>query len=192
MNKKLLITCFEPFNKESINSSLLAVEKLGDKIGNYSLTKLIVPVVYGKAFDTVYKKAQEIKPDVILCIGQAAGRKNVSIEKIAINYRSADICDNEGNKYNGVKIDEMGSDGIFINLSVEKLAKISDSEVSLSAGAFVCNDLIYMVLNHYKDNIKAGFVHVPYLPEQAKGKTSSLTLKEIVNKLTVIIENLGE
>ncbi len=49
-----------------------------------------------------------------------------------------------------------------------------------------------MVLNHYKDNIKAGFVHVPYLPEQAKGKTSSLTLKEIVNKLTVIIENLGE
>ncbi len=190
MAKKLLVTCFEPFNNEDINSSILAVEKLNDKIGDYCLTRLIVPVVYGKAFATVYKKAQELKPDAILCIGQAGGRKNVTLEKIAINYRSAAISDNEGNKYQGLKIDENGRDGIFINLDVEKLAKLSGSEVSLSAGGFVCNDLIYMLLNHYKDNIKVGFVHVPYLPTQAKGKTASLPLEEIVKKLTLIIENL--
>ncbi|MDI9541153.1 MAG: pyroglutamyl-peptidase I [Bacillota bacterium] len=190
MNKKLLVTCFEPFNQKKVNSSFVAVEKLADKIGDYNLTKLTVPVVYGKAFETVHLKIEELKPDVILCVGQAGGRKNVTLEKIAINYRSATICDNEGNKYDGIKIDENGDDGIFVNLEVEKLAEISGCEVSLSAGSFVCNDLIYMIRNYYQDKVQAGFIHVPYLPEQTKGDSASLSLEEIVLKLTLIIENL--
>lgn len=190
MGKKLLITGFEPFNNEEINSSFLAVEQLDDKIGDYNLTKLLVPVVYGKAFDTVYRKVEELKPDAILCVGQAGGRKNVSLEKIAINYRSSAIYDNEGNKYQGVKIDENSCDGFFVNLDIERLAKISNSEVSLTAGSFVCNDLLYMLLNHYGSTIKIGFIHVPFLPEQAKEKNISMELEEMVKKLTLIIENL--
>lgn len=190
MSRELLITCFEPFNNEAINSSASAVEKLSAEIGDFKLTKLLVPVVYNQAFETVRQKAEEIRPDVILCVGQAGGRSNVTLEKIAINYRCSRIADNAGNRYAGVRIDEKGSDGIFINLDVERLARVSNSEVSLSAGAFVCNDLIYMLLNHYQNRIRAGFIHVPYLPEQAKGKTPSLTLDRIVEKLTLIIENL--
>lgn len=190
MAKRLLITCFEPFNNEEINSSSLVVEKLDDKIGEYDLIKLLVPVVYGKAFETVYHKIEEIKPDVVLCIGQAGGRKNITLEKIAINYRNASIVDNEGNMYQGVKIDEKGSDGIFVNLEVERLSKISESEVSLTAGAFICNDLMYMLLNHYGDSIKMGFIHVPYLPQQDNEKNASMELEEIIKKLTLIIENL--
>jgi len=188
--KRLLITCFEPFNNEEINSSSLVVEKLDDKIGEYDLIKLLVPVVYGKAFEIVYHKIEEIKPDVVLCIGQAGGRKNVTLEKIAINYRNASIVDNEGNMYQGVKIDEKGSDGIFVNLEVERLSKISESEVSLTAGAFICNDLMYMLLNHYGNSIKMGFIHVPYLPQQDNEKNASMELEEIIKKLTLIIENL--
>ena len=95
--------------------------------------------------------------------------------KIAINYRSATICDNEGNKYDGIKIDENGDDGIFVNLEVEKLAEISGCEVSLSAGSFVCNDLIYMIRNYYQDKVQAGFIHVPYLPEQTRRFGQSVT-----------------
>ncbi|MGI6608419.1 MAG: pyroglutamyl-peptidase I [Erysipelotrichaceae bacterium] len=190
MRKRLLVTCFEPFNNETINSSYPAVEQLDSKIGKYHLVKLLVPVVYGKAFETVHQKSEEINPDVILCVGQAGGRKNVTLEKIAINYRNSEIADNEGNRYQGVKIDEQGRDGIFSSLDIEKSAEVSNSDVSLSAGAFVCNDLLYMLLNYYQDEKRIGFIHVPYLPEQTNEKTESMTLEEIVNKLTLIIENL--
>jgi pyroglutamyl-peptidase len=108
------------------------------------------------------------------------------LEKIAINYRNASIVDNEGNMYQGVKIDEKGSDGIFVNLEVERLSKISESEVSLTAGAFICNDLMYMLLNHYGNSIKMGFIHVPYLPQQDNEKNASMELEEIIKKLTLI------
>lgn len=190
MSKKMLITCFEPFNKEKINSSFVVVEALKDKIGDYKLIKLTLPVVYGKAFEIASLKIEKFKPDVVLSIGQAGGRKNVSLEKIAINYRSATIADNAGNIYSGVKIDENGEDGIFVNLDVEKLAKVSGSEISLSAGSFVCNDLTYLLLNHYQDKLKVGFIHVPYLPIQADDNIASMSLEEMVKKLTLIIENL--
>ena len=96
--KKLLITGFEPFGGEKINPSWEAVKLLPDKIGDFELNKIEIPVVFGKAAKTVIKKAEEIKPDAIICVGQAGGRTGVTPEMVAINLRFASITDNEGNQ----------------------------------------------------------------------------------------------
>lgn len=87
--KKLLITGFEPFDGEIINPSWEAVALLPDVIGEYALTKLLIPVVFGKSAQTVIEKANEICPDVVLCIGQAGGRTAVTPELVGINLRHA-------------------------------------------------------------------------------------------------------
>ena len=85
--KKLLITGFEPFGGEVINPSWEAVNLLPSEIGNYSLTKLLIPVIFGEGADKVIKAAEELYPDVILCIGQAGGRNAITPEMVGINLR---------------------------------------------------------------------------------------------------------
>ena len=87
--KRLLITGFMPFGGEETNPSWEAVCRLSDEIGGYSLTKLLVPVVFGKATDTVVDMAQRICPDVIISVGLAGGRSAVTPELVAINLRYA-------------------------------------------------------------------------------------------------------
>ena len=57
--------------------------------------------------------------------------------------------------------------------------------VSNSAGAFVCNDVLYTLLHHFDGtDTKVGFIHVPWLPEQG---SPSLPLASTVKALTAMI-----
>ena len=94
--KKLLITGFEPFGGEKINPSWQAVEALPERVGNYALTKLLVPVLFGEAADRVIAAADALSPDVIISVGQAAGRDAITPEMVGINLRYAKIPDNSG------------------------------------------------------------------------------------------------
>ena len=94
--KKLLITGFEPFGGEEINPSWEAISRLPERINEYTLFKLRIPVEFGKAAECVLQEAEEIRPDVILCIGQAGGRGAITPELVAINLRYAKIPDNAG------------------------------------------------------------------------------------------------
>ena len=96
--KKLLITGFEPFGGEQINPSWQSVLRLPDEIGDYKLTKLCIPVIFGEGAERVLKTAKELSPDVILCVGQAGGRKAITPEFLGINLRHAEIPDNKGNQ----------------------------------------------------------------------------------------------
>lgn len=191
--KKLLITGFEPFGGENVNPSFEAVKLLPDKIGDYELTKLLVPVVFGKAGETVLKAAESLNPDAVICVGQAAGRAAVTPELVAINIRFASIPDNEGAKPEDVPVIPGGPAAYFSTLPVRAMAKaISDAgipgAVSYSAGAYVCNDLLYSVLHHYENSlVKAAFIHVPLIPEQAKDGRPSLPLSDIVKALEAAI-----
>ena len=98
MKKKLLITGFEPFGRDTINPSWEAVSRLEDTIGDYELTKLRLPVVFGAAAERALDTARELGPDAILCIGQAGGRSAVTPEVVAINLRDASMEDNAGNR----------------------------------------------------------------------------------------------
>ena len=102
--KTLLITGFEPFGGEVINPSWEAVSRLPDKIGEYSIVKLCIPVVFKEAAEIVINAAKEIHPDAIISVGQAGGRDAITPELVGINLRFASIPDNNGYKPEDEKI----------------------------------------------------------------------------------------
>ena len=191
--KKLLITGFEPFGGEKINPSWEAVKLLPDEVGDFAITKAEIPVVFGKAAETVLKIAEDRSPDAIICVGQAGGRTGITPEMVAVNLRFASIPDNEGNQPKDVPVIEKGENAYFSTLPVRKMSEaISDSgitsSVSYSAGTYVCNDLIYSVLHHYKNtDTKACFIHVPFIPEQTADKPS-MELENIAKALEIAIK----
>ena len=191
--KKLLITGFDPFGGETVNPSWEAVKLLPAVLGDYEVHRLEIPTVFGTAAQTVLKKAAEVCPDVILCIGQAGGRGAVTPERIGINVRNARIADNGGNQPVEEIIMPDGPDGIFATVPVAKMVQaIRDAgiagEISNTAGAFVCNDTLYTLLHHYAgSNVRVGFIHVPYIPEQG---TPNMELAQIVQALTAAISVL--
>ena len=196
--KRLLVTGFEPFGGESINPAWEAVSRLPETIGAYRVEKLRVPVVFGAAGEIVLEAAARVRPDAVVCVGQAGGRAGVTPELIAVNLRSARIPDNAGNRPQDTPVVPGGPDGLFATLPVRAMAaRIGalglPASVSYSAGAFVCNDLMYTVLHHFAGTgVRAGFIHVPFLPEQAKAGTPSMILSDIVRALTAAIEALDE
>ena len=195
--KHLLITGFDPFGGESINPSWEAVSRLPEVIGNYRLTKLQIPTVFGRAAEAVLAAAELDNPDVILCVGQAGGRDAVTPERIAINIASAARPDNAGNQPREEAILPDGPDGIFSTVPVRSMADAITAaglpgRVSNTAGTFVCNDTLYRLLSHYAGSgIRVGFLHVPHLPQQAKEGSPSMALLEIIAALTAAIGALG-
>ena len=191
MGKKLLITGFDPFGGETVNPAWEAVKKLPDRITDYTLYKLEIPTVFGLAAETVLAKATDFQPDVILCIGQAGGRAAVTPERIAVNIRDARIPDNAGNQPGGEQIAPDGPAAYFATVPVKEMAAAIENagiaaSVSNSAGAFVCNDTLYSLLHHYAHtDVKVGFIHVPYLPEQGQ---PNMELEVITKALEAAIE----
>lgn len=192
-SKTLLITGFDPFGGETVNSAWEAVRLLPDRIGLWRVHKLQIPTVFGDAAETVLEVAGALRPDVILSIGQAGGRAAVTPERIAINVRDARIPDNRGEQPIGRLIAPEGPAAYFTTVPVMTMAQaIRDAGISAtvsnSAGAFVCNDVLYSLLHHYHGSAtRVGFIHVPYLPQQAKAGVASMPLEEILRALETAI-----
>lgn len=191
--KKLLITGFDPFGGESINPAWEAVRLLPDVIRDFELVKLEIPTVFGAAAQVVIDKAEEIHPDAIISVGQAGGRAAVTPEMVGINLRYASIPDNMGALPCDIPIAESGHAAYFSTLPVRAMAKaICDAglsgAVSYSAGSFVCNDVLYSLLHRFDGTaVRAGFIHVPFLPEQTADKPS-LPLEQTAAALRAAIE----
>ena len=191
--KKLLITGFDPFGGESINPAWEAVRLLPDVIRDFELVKLEIPTVFGAAAQVVIDKAEEIHPDAIISVGQAGGRAAVTPEMVGINLRYASIPDNMGALPCDIPIAEGSPAAYFSTLPVRAMAKaICDAglpgAVSYSAGSFVCNDVLYSLLHRFDGTaVRAGFSHVPFLPEQTADKPS-LPLDKTVAALCAAIE----
>ena len=190
MKKRLLITGFDPFGGSNVNPSWMAVEMLPAQIGNYTLCKLPIPTIFGKAAKLVLEKANEFQPDLILCVGLACGRDAITPERIAVNIRDARIPDNEGNRPLGERVVEEGPAAYFSTVPVEKMAQAIrhaqiPAVVSNTAGTFVCNDVLYSLLHHYAGTaVRVGFIHVPNIPESG---SPSLLIEQIVSALTAAI-----
>lgn len=196
--KQMLLTGFAPFGGETVNPAWEAVKLLPDTLGGFRIEKLQVPVVFGEAGETVLAAAARLKPDVILCVGQAGGRAAVTPEKIGVNLRNARIPDNGGNRPENTPVIPGGPDGLFSTLPVERMTARAKQAgcrcaVSYSAGVYVCNDLLYTLLYRLRGtDTRAGFVHVPYLPEQAKNGEPSMELSETAAALSALISALDE
>ena len=187
---KLLLTAFDPFGGSAINPALEAVGLVADRIGDVEIVKLVVPTVFGKSVDVVTEKMEAEKPDVVLCIGQAGGRHDLTPERVAINLDDARIPDNEGNQPIDRTICRDGAAAYFSNLPIKAMAaKIREAglpaSVSNTAGTFVCNHLMYGLLDHLARtgrHIPAGFIHIPATPAQAVERPSPSLAPETVAK----------
>ena len=189
--KKLLITGFDAFGADSVNPSWEAVQRLPEEIGDFQLKKLGIPTVFGQGAADVLATAQDFQPDLILCVGLAAGRDAVTPERIAVNIRHARIPDNRGFQPQGERIVPDGPAAYFTTVPVEAMARAIQkasvpSTVSNTAGTYVCNDVLYTLLHHYAGTpVQVGFIHVPYLPEQG---SPSLPLDQTIAALIAAIE----
>lgn len=194
--KHLIITGFDPFGGETINPAWEAVRRLPDTLGDYRLTRLEIPTVFGQAAQTVLAAAEADPADVILCVGQAGGRSAITPERIAINLADARIPDNAGNQPRQQPVIPGDPDGIFSTVPVFAMADAINAcgipgAVSLSAGSFVCNDTLYRLLAHFAGTAtRVGFVHVPFLPQQAGEGIFSLSLEQIISGLEASISAL--
>lgn len=195
---KVLVTGFEPFGGEKVNPALEAVKLLPKEINGAQVVVRELPTVFRKSLDVLFSEIEKENPDVVICVGQAGGRFAISVERVAINVDDARIPDNEGNQPIDQPIFPDGENAYFSTLPIKRIVEAIKkekipAEVSNTAGTYVCNHVMYGVLyyaSRKKPNMKAGFIHVPYLFEQVvdKKNTPAMGLNEIVRALTIAIE----
>ena len=208
---KILVTGFEPFNGGSINPSEQIVHRLTAPEG-VTLIKKILPVEFQKAGIQLKELFQEYRPDVVLSIGQAGGRAEITVERIAINIDcvkssngSKILPDNAGNVPVDEPIEAEGAPAYFSTLPIWKLVEVIQNQgipaaISNTAGTYVCNHVMYVNLHQATTkypNMKAGFIHVPFLPEQIveredKERLAAMPLEDMVKALQAAIEFLGK
>lgn len=196
---KILVTAFDPFGGDSENSSLIVLNEMADSIDDIEIKKLIIPTVYNECARIVWEKAKEYDVDAILSLGQAGGRGSVTVEVIGINYAYAKIGDNNGVRITGEKLFDDKEAALFSTLPVKAMAEGAkdrgfNAELSVSAGGFVCNSLLYTLLKKAKDEkskIRAGFVHLPYEEGQKKDGFSmkGSDMARCVEEMIKIIKN---
>lgn len=196
--KKVLITGFAPFGGELINPSFEAIKSIDSSHLPCELMSMEVPTEFYSSAKKVIDMIHTFEPDVIILIGQAGGRHDISIERVAINIDDASIPDNRGIQPTDHEISIFGAPAYFSTLPIKKIVKsLQDhgfpSSVSNSAGTYVCNHLMYQVLHELSINHShhaiAGFVHVPYTTEQVihKPNVFSLELDTIKRAIELII-----
>jgi len=174
--KTILVTAFEPFGGESLNPSWEAVRALdGKTLGGARIVARQLPVVFSDVLGVLYAAMDEVQPDLILSVGQAGGRSDITLERIGINVDDARIPDNAGQQPVDEPIVADGPAGYFSTLPIKAIvAALREAaipaSVSQTAGTFTCNRVMYGLLHrlHTEGNrVRGGFVHIPYLPEQA-------------------------
>jgi pyroglutamyl-peptidase len=196
---KVLLTGFEPFRKEKVNPSWEVCRRISEK--KYDNTEIVVkqlPVVFDEAREKAVQYCRQIQPDVILLLGEAGGRTHISVERIAINCDNAPK-DNKGQKRDNQIIEKDGNDGYFATIPVKKILRSLEranipAVVSNSAGTYLCNHVLYGMLHYVKKNnlqIKVGFIHVPYLPEQTVKKPgkASMSLDLMAKAVETVIQS---
>jgi len=193
----VLITAFDLFGGGLINPALEAVMLLPDEINGITVIKKEIPTVFGESVDVLYTALALAQPDAVICVGQAGGRPDITIERVAINVDDAHIPDNAGIERVDTPVVEGGPAAYFSTLPIKAIvnalrqAEIPAS-VSNSAGTFVCNHVMYAAL-HYaatrRVTMKAGFVHIPYTLRQVLDKPTkpSMSTENVVKGLKVVI-----
>lgn len=199
---KILVSGFDPFGGEKINPAIESVKLLPDEIKGAKIIKVEIPTVARKSLKKLEEVIEIEKPDVVLSVGQAGGRTDISVERVGINMDDFRIKDNEGNQPIDEKIAKDGPDAYLVTIPIKAMVqkmienKIPAS-VSNTAGTFVCNHvcygMAYLASTKYP-NMRTGFIHIPFLPEQVVDKRNmpSMPLEMIAKGLEYAIEAIVE
>lgn len=195
---KVLLTGFDPFGGEPVNPAEEAVKMVSNNINGAEVIKITIPTVQTKSVKSIEEAIEKHNPDIVISVGQAGGRFDITPERVAINMDDFRIKDNEGNQPTDEIIKEDGQAAYFSNLPIKAMVKYMNENkipatVSNTAGTFVCNHVMYGILymiDKKYPNIKGGFIHIPYMTSQVidKKNTPYMSLNEIVKGLELAIE----
>lgn len=199
---KILVTGFDPFGGETVNPAIETVKRLPDAIAGAQIIKLEVPTVCHKSLRVIDEAIKAFDPDVVLSIGQAGGRPDITVERVGINVDDCRIPDNEGNRIIDEPIFAGGPDAYFVTLPIKAMvqkirAKGIPASVSNTAGTFVCNHVTYGVCHlialKYPGK-RSGFIHIPFLPRQVVDKKNmpSMSQEMMVEAVAAAIEAIVE
>lgn len=171
---RILVTGFEPFGGQSLNPSWEVARALhGASLDGAQVTAVQLPCVFAQALPTLQDALKMHRPDIVLALGQAEGRCDFSVERVAINVIDARIPDNAGEQPIDVPVIADGPVAYFSTLPIKSLvlglrASGFAASVSQTAGTFVCNQVFYALQHALAgQGVHSGFVHLPLLPEQA-------------------------
>jgi pyroglutamyl-peptidase len=192
----VLVTGFEPFGGEAMNPSEEIARNLhGCVIAGHAVVGAELPCVFGEANAELRRLLKAHRPVLVICVGQAGGRAAITPERVAINVDDARIADNAGVQPTDRAIVRGGPAAYFSTLPVKAIvaalrADGVPAEVSQTAGTFVCNHVFYGLMHalRSKRGVRGGFMHVPFLPEQAKTGQPSLSLETMVAAVSRAVE----
>ena len=195
---KVLLTGFEPFGGESINpSGEIARQLHGAVIGGHEVMGALLPCVFGEAITELKKQMKAVQPALVICVGQAGGRREITPERVAINVDDARIADNAGRRPVDRPIVRGGPAAYWSTLPIKAIvAELRRREipaaVSQTAGTFVCNHVFYGLMHELRrrKNLRGGFIHVPFLPDQAGrhgAEQASLPLATMVTAIETAV-----
>ncbi len=198
---KILVTGFDPFGKDTINPALETIKLLPNKVGEHEVITLEIPTVGFKSLKIVEEAVAKHDPDIVLSIGQAGGRADITIERVGVNWDDYRIPDNDGQQFVDQKIFPEGPDAYIVHLPLKAMvANIQKrgipASISFTAGSFVCNHVLYGVSHILATKFPGkqnGFIHIPYLPEQvlALRNMPSMSQATILEAIIAAIEAIG-
>jgi pyroglutamyl-peptidase len=200
--KKILLTAFEPFGGETINPSQEVVRSLCRMtFDGLQIESCALPVERFKAIELALERIRRSEPDVVIMLGEAGGRPCITPERMAVNMDDFRIPDNAGYQPTRDPIVAGGPMEYFSTLPVDGIVEhLTQAHIhaalSNDAGHFLCNRLFYCVMHTIGTEalpMSAGFIHLPYLPEQVinkKPETPSMPLETMVHALTLIMDHI--
>ena len=201
---RILLTGFEPFGGSSINPSQRVVERLAaEGLPGIDLITAILPVDRLHGPEKLLQVLEATQPEAVLCLGEASMRPALSIERLAINLLNYPMPDNQGEQVEDEPIVPGGPAAYFTTLPLRKAFEAVQAvevpvELSLSAGSYLCNQILYTLLNflaHWGLELPAGFIHLPRLPEQAAAREKpgpSMSLETSLRGVKAVVEMLRD
>jgi pyroglutamyl-peptidase len=181
-----LLVGFEPFAGDEINPSQQIVAAIdGEIIAGHRVVGATLPTEFSRAATRIEELIHQHHPAVVVAMGQAGGRDGISIERVAINVIDARIADNAGDRPIDVAVIDGAPAAYFSTLPIKAILQaLRESQIpaaiSNSAGTFVCNQVFFAlahVLATHHPHLRGGFVHVPFLPEQAKRRENAPSME---------------
>lgn len=174
MKKTVLVTGFAPFGGENINPSWQVAKQLHgwQPFTDVEVVTAELACVFTESAEQLLQLIEQLRPILVLAIGQAGGRSQICLEHVAINLIDARIPDNAGEQPNGVPVIVGGPDAYFCQLPLKSMLKTLHQHdipaaISYTAGTFVCNSTFYQLCHlRHKFDLPAGFIHIPYSPAQ--------------------------
>jgi pyroglutamyl-peptidase len=195
----VLLTGFEPFAGDTENPSLAIARALDRKrVAGHRVVGAALPTEFARSLPVLETLLKQHRPTLVLAVGQAGGRSQISLERVAINLIDARIADNADDQPVDVPVIRDAPNAYFSTLPLKAMllrlhAAGIPAALSHSAGTFVCNQVFFGLVHHlatHKPHALGGFVHVPYLPQQAArhDNAPSMALPTMIEAIRLCIE----